>query len=66
MKMLRMKVKHSFKDLLLRRKSSIKSWAALQSIMMMINLYPWMEIVSSLQIGGNLVLKEKKARDYMA
>jgi hypothetical protein len=58
--MLRMKVKHSFKDLLLRRKSSIKSWAALQSIMMMINLYPWMEIVSSLQIGGNLVLKEKK------
>ena len=64
--MLRMKVKHSFKDLLLRRKSSIKSWAALQSIMMMINLYPWMEIVSSLQIGGNLVLKEKKARDYMA
>ena len=58
--MLRMKVKHSFKDLLLRRKSSIKSWAALQSIMMMINLYPWMEIVSSLQIGENLVLKEKK------
>ena len=58
--MLRMKVKHSFKDLLHRMKSSIKSWAALQSIMMMINLYPWMEIVSSLQIGGNLVLKEKK------